>query len=71
MNTLVKQLREHVITNPSFSTDEQKTILVVDDDPNIRQLLRQQLEVEGYVIKEARNGLEALTLVKQTALDLI
>ena len=47
------------------------TILVVDDDVNIRQLLRQQLEPEGYNVSEAKDGVEAISQVKQAAPDLV
>jgi PAS domain S-box-containing protein len=71
MNTLVKQLREHVVQNAPASNSGNKTVLVVDDDANIRQLLRQQLEAEGYTIREAKDGLEAIASVKKAAPDLI
>lgn len=70
MDSLVKQLREHVVRS-SVSTAHQKNILVVDDDANIRQLLRQQLEAEGYIIREAKDGIEAIAQVKKSAPDLI
>lgn len=38
------------------------TILVVDDDGDIRSLLRAILEVEGHYICEAADGEEALSL---------
>jgi signal transduction histidine kinase/DNA-binding response OmpR family regulator len=36
-------------------------VLVVDDDPPIRELLRRQLEGDGYRVVEAENGRVALT----------
>jgi CheY-like chemotaxis protein len=36
------------------------TILIVEDDPGIRQLLRLFLEHKGYTAKSAANGREAL-----------
>ena len=33
-----------------------KTILVIDDDESIRLLLRTVLELEGYLVREASNG---------------
>jgi signal transduction histidine kinase/CheY-like chemotaxis protein/HAMP domain-containing protein len=71
VDTLVKQLREHVVIKPTDSKTAKKTILVVDDDANIRQLLRQQLESEGYNILEAKDGMEAIVFVKKAAPDLI
>ena len=37
-----------------------KTIFCVDDSPSIRMLVRKTLEPEGYKIREANNGKEAL-----------
>jgi len=39
------------------------TILVVDDDKSIRQLLTTFLEDEGFTVRSAVDGAEALTLV--------
>ena len=40
-------------------------ILVVDDEPDIRVLLKIVLEREGYRVKEAQNGIEAVESVKE------
>jgi two-component system KDP operon response regulator KdpE len=37
-------------------------ILVIDDDPQIRRMLRRGLEGEGHEVLEARNGREGLRL---------
>jgi DNA-binding response OmpR family regulator len=47
------------------------TILVVDDEANIRSLVRTCLEDAGYVVREARNGSEALEQVYRDAPDLM
>jgi two-component system alkaline phosphatase synthesis response regulator PhoP len=39
-----------------------KTILVVDDDPSIVHLLKEDLEIEGYRILQAYDGQDALQL---------
>jgi len=39
------------------------SILVVDDDPDIRELLQQLLEAEGHTVVAAVDGLEALELL--------
>ncbi len=36
------------------------TILLVDDEPSIRQLMRFMLERDGYVVWDVSNGAEAL-----------
>jgi CheY-like chemotaxis protein len=41
------------------------TVLVVDDDPNIRYLLTCALTGEGFTVENAANGEEALTKVHQ------
>jgi len=48
-----------------------KRILLVDDDINIRLLLRLTLEEEGYEAVEARDGEEALARFKESAFDLV
>jgi DNA-binding response OmpR family regulator len=40
------------------------TILVVDDDPVILQLLRVNFEMEGFVVRTAADGEEALDAVR-------
>lgn len=40
------------------------SVLVVDDDPIIRDMMRDILEFEGLPIEVARNGLEALQLLR-------
>src|ERR1044071_5587650 len=46
-------------------TPASKTILVVEDDPNILNLVRLYLEKEGYCVVGAATGLEALAKVKE------
>ncbi len=71
IDTLVRQLKQSIVSQPSDSTDAQKTILVVDDEPSIRSLLRQQLEEQGYLVVEAADGMEAISQVKLMPPDLI
>ena len=48
-----------------------KTILVVDDEKAIRQLLKINLEKEGYNILEASGGVEAIQIVSEQKPNLI
>ncbi len=41
-------------------TSVQKTILVVEDEPSIRETLQQILELDGYLVISAAHGKEAL-----------
>lgn len=47
-----------------------KTILIVDDEKEIRELLRLYIEKDGYKVIQAENGLEALKLADSTRIDL-
>ncbi len=46
-------------------------ILVVDDEPDIRTLLRDQLELEGFQVLEAGRALEAVEVARERQPDLI
>lgn len=70
-STLVQQLREQVIHQDSDTQRSHKTILVVDDEAPIRELLRQNLEAENYQILEAKDGREAVAIAKQQKPHLI
>ena len=41
-----------------------KKILVVDDEPDIRSLLKESLEMEKYLVYTAKNGMEAMENLK-------
>lgn len=47
-----------------------KQLLLVDDDANIRTLLRYFMSKEGYQLHEAKDGLDAVKLMKETPIDL-
>lgn len=46
-------------------------ILVVDDEPRIRRFVRMNLDLEGYEVSEADNGLDAVTKVRDEMPDLV
>jgi two-component system KDP operon response regulator KdpE len=47
------------------------TILVVDDEPQIRRVLRSTLSSQGYVITDAKTGEEAVESVRKNKPDLV
>jgi two-component system KDP operon response regulator KdpE len=47
------------------------TILIVDDEPQIRRVLRTTLTSHGYSVLEGRTGDEALELIRTENVDLI
>ncbi|MCX7707968.1 MAG: response regulator transcription factor [Anaerolineae bacterium] len=48
-----------------------KRILVVDDEPRMRRFVRMNLDLEGYEVTEAENGLAALEKVRDQMPDLV
>jgi len=46
-------------------------ILVVDDEPQIRRVLRSALSSAGYEVQDARNGEEALQKIRDAKFDLV
>jgi CheY-like chemotaxis protein len=48
-----------------MSAEQQKRVLVVDDDPVIRRLLVWTLERHSLTVDQASDGLEALAQIKQ------
>jgi two-component system chemotaxis response regulator CheY len=47
------------------------TVLVVDDEPDVRFLLRLEFEVAGHQVSEAADGAAALKLIETFRPDLI
>ena len=48
-----------------------ETLLIVDDDPNNLELLRDILTLQGYSIECATNGYDALDIARRLVPDLI
>ncbi len=48
-----------------------KTILIVDDEIKIRELISQHLTNESYRVLQAGNGVEALEQIKKETVDLV
>ena len=48
-----------------------KRILVVDDEPQIRRVLRSTLTARGYEVHDARTGEDALESIRESRFDLV
>ncbi|HAB35821.1 MAG TPA: DNA-binding response regulator [Cryomorphaceae bacterium] len=48
-----------------------RTILLVDDDPDIREFISFNLDKEGFKVETAKNGLEGVELCKKHKPDLV
>jgi DNA-binding response OmpR family regulator len=48
-----------------------RRVLVVDDEPHIRAVLRGYLEADGFAVSEAADGQDAVRQVRQDAPDLV
>ena len=51
--------------------ERKRTILIVDDEKDVRKLLHQRLKGEGYHCKEAGNADKALTYLGDSSTDLV
>ena len=47
------------------------SVLIVDDEPGTRELLRLMLEFAGYDVFQAEDGLDALEKIKQVQPDVV
>jgi PAS domain S-box-containing protein len=66
----VVRLRDYILPVDTGSTADY-TVLVVDDEANIRDLLRQELEAAGYCVREAVDGFDAINQARSNPPDLI
>ena len=57
--------------NVESSSMQAKRILVVDDEVSLRTLVRANLEVDGFEVSEAVDGIEAMEMLKELMPDLI
>ena len=46
-------------------------ILVVEDDPNLREAIVDSLMLKGHQVQDACNGVDAVKVIAQSSLDII
>jgi DNA-binding response OmpR family regulator len=51
--------------------EQPQRILIVDDEPEVRTLLRTGLEAEGFAILEAADGRQAMAMLESQPIDLV
>ncbi|PYE45646.1 response regulator [Paenibacillus barcinonensis] len=67
---LVDSSEIHIYTL-EHTTDEPERILIVDNDPTVREFLQLRLKMQGYETYEAVDGLAALDLIEKVTPDLV
>lgn len=67
IESLLRRLREKVATHQP----RPRSILVVDDDPNIRSLLHQEFTEAGFAVRLAEDGRQALSLIREETPGLV
>ncbi|HLG99494.1 MAG TPA: response regulator [Bryobacteraceae bacterium] len=55
----------------AVSTQQQFSVLVVDDEAALRKVIRSSLAANGFTVEEATTGGDALEVVTQRRFDLI
>ena len=63
-------LREPITSRSADDSAAGKRILLVDDDPTVRDSLNDVLVSEGYFVMPAENGQQALELARRLPVDL-
>ncbi|WP_395457385.1 response regulator (plasmid) [Azospirillum melinis] len=59
------------LPTPSSTTESAASILLVDDDPDFRGMVRIAFQRAGYTVHEAENGNAALAIMERHAVDLV
>ena len=52
-------------------TGQQRHILVVDDEPLVRQSIQMLLQDDGYIVEKAESGAEALAMFEPGKFDMV
>ncbi len=59
------------VVGDGIDKEARRIVLVVDDEPIVRNFMKRVLAGEGYNVLSATNGREALALVEVGAIDLV
>jgi len=50
---------------------EKPLVLIIDDEPDIREIVKTKLEANGFEVKEAKDGVEGFNLVKELKPEIV
>ena len=64
------ELLDSLVGQPKVTRLKRK-VLLVDDEDSLRRVMKDLLEREGYIVSEARDGVQALDQVDRTGPDVI
>jgi type II secretory ATPase GspE/PulE/Tfp pilus assembly ATPase PilB-like protein/ActR/RegA family two-component response regulator len=64
------ELLDSIVAGPKVTRLKRK-VLLVDDEDSLRRVMKDLLEREGYIVSEARDGVQALDQVDRTGPDVI
>jgi PleD family two-component response regulator len=65
------ELSGHILSAKVPKSSSQGRILVVDDAGPPREILRASLSMSGFFVPDARNGWEALSMLREYSFDLV
>ena len=71
MNTILKNYNKEIVFIDKGNIMEKKTILAVDDEIHILELLKYNLETNGYYVITVETGEEALELLMDEKIDAV
>jgi CheY-like chemotaxis protein len=63
--TICPSLPEQSASTPEMDANREPLLLVIDDDPNVHDLLRRSLSREGYRVACAPSGVEGLRMARE------
>jgi len=58
-------------SGPGGAVQQGPLVLIVDDDPRVREYVRVNLEMEGYAVREASSAEEGLAVLEEFSPDLV
>jgi PleD family two-component response regulator len=68
---VIKKIVENIVKKTDKASTKRKKILLIDDNTLTRQIHQNRLVMEGFAVIAAKDGIEAIQLLKKTTPDLI